>query len=243
MRGAGPRRSVAIRFHLHPGVSAVLLRSGSAVLIGCPDGQRWRFEVDGLPVAVEESIFFAGFEGSRRTDQIALHARGPDLRGRALVARAGPAIGGLNGLAAIAPRRIACDPWRQVRFAVAVGRAKRRCTATGTRTLARMASDLRRIERALLSVSDKTGLVDFARALHARGIALVSTGGTHAALVAAGLPVTEVADLTGFPEMMDGRLKTLHPKGAWRPLGDPREPDARGPRCWPTISGRSISWS
>ena len=75
-----------------------------------------------------------------------------------------------------------------------------------------MASDLRRIERALLSVSDKTGLVDFAKALHARGIALVSTGGTHAALAAAGLPVTEVADLTGFPEMMDGRLKTLHPK-------------------------------
>ena len=75
-----------------------------------------------------------------------------------------------------------------------------------------MASDLRRIERALLSVSDKTGLVEFARGLHARGIALVSTGGTHSALAAAGLPVTEVADLTGFPEMMDGRLKTLHPK-------------------------------
>ena len=74
-----------------------------------------------------------------------------------------------------------------------------------------MASDLRRIERALLSVSDKTGLVDFARYLHERGVALVSTGGTRDALAAAGLPVSEVADLTGFPEMMDGRLKTLHP--------------------------------
>ena len=75
-----------------------------------------------------------------------------------------------------------------------------------------MAKDLRRIQRALLSVSDKTGLVDFARFLHARGVALVSTGGTRDALAAAGLPVTEVADLTGFPEMMDGRLKTLHPQ-------------------------------
>ena len=74
-----------------------------------------------------------------------------------------------------------------------------------------MASDLRRIERALLSVSDKTGLVGFARVLNARGIELVSTGGTRQELVAAGLPVRDVADLTGFPELMDGRLKTLHP--------------------------------
>ena len=68
-----------------------------------------------------------------------------------------------------------------------------------------------KIRRALLSVSDKTGLVDFACALHGYGIALVSTGGTSAALRAAGLPVTDVAELTGFPEMMDGRVKTLHP--------------------------------
>ena len=74
-----------------------------------------------------------------------------------------------------------------------------------------MASDLRRIERALLSVSDKTGLVDLASALSARGIELVSTGGTRQELIRAGLPVRDVADLTGFPEMMDGRLKTLHP--------------------------------
>ncbi|MCJ2076974.1 bifunctional phosphoribosylaminoimidazolecarboxamide formyltransferase/IMP cyclohydrolase [Methylobacterium sp. E-016] len=74
-----------------------------------------------------------------------------------------------------------------------------------------MSHDQVRVARALLSVSDKAGLVDFARALSARGIALVSTGGTHKALTEAGLPVTEVAELTGFPEMMDGRVKTLHP--------------------------------
>ena len=76
--GRGARRlAVAIRFHLHPGVSAAPLRTGSAVLIGCPDGQRWLFEADGWPISVEESIFFAGSEGSRRTDQIAIHAELP----------------------------------------------------------------------------------------------------------------------------------------------------------------------
>jgi len=67
------------------------------------------------------------------------------------------------------------------------------------------------IQRALLSVSDKTGLVPFAAALAARGVALISTGGTARTLAAAGLPVTEVATVTGFPEMLDGRVKTLHP--------------------------------
>ncbi|MEI8146521.1 MAG: bifunctional phosphoribosylaminoimidazolecarboxamide formyltransferase/IMP cyclohydrolase, partial [Alphaproteobacteria bacterium] len=70
----------------------------------------------------------------------------------------------------------------------------------------------RPIARALLSVSDKAGIVDFARALAGLGVALVSTGGTFKTLKDAGLSVTEVADLTGFPEMMDGRVKTLHPK-------------------------------
>jgi phosphoribosylaminoimidazolecarboxamide formyltransferase/IMP cyclohydrolase len=65
--------------------------------------------------------------------------------------------------------------------------------------------------RALLSVSDKTGIVDLARGLHARGFELVSTGGTARTLSDAGLPVTNVSDVTGFPEMMDGRVKTLHP--------------------------------
>ena len=75
-----------------------------------------------------------------------------------------------------------------------------------------MASEHRRIARALISVSDKTGLVAFARELVARGIELVSTGGTSRALVEAGVAVKDVADITGFPEMMDGRVKTLHPK-------------------------------
>src|SRR3954452_11649267 len=75
-----------------------------------------------------------------------------------------------------------------------------------------MPLDLRRVSRALLSVSDKSGLVDFARALSARGIELVSTGGTRRVLSDAGLPVKDVSELTGFPEMMDGRVKTLHPK-------------------------------
>jgi phosphoribosylaminoimidazolecarboxamide formyltransferase/IMP cyclohydrolase len=69
-----------------------------------------------------------------------------------------------------------------------------------------------RIERALLSVSDKTGLADLGRALASRGVELVSTGGTARALREAGLEVRDVSDLTGFPEMMDGRVKTLHPK-------------------------------
>jgi phosphoribosylaminoimidazolecarboxamide formyltransferase/IMP cyclohydrolase len=66
--------------------------------------------------------------------------------------------------------------------------------------------------RALLSVSDKTGLIDFARRLASLGCELVSTGGTAKALAAAGLPVVSVSDVTGFPEMLDGRVKTLHPK-------------------------------
>lgn len=68
------------------------------------------------------------------------------------------------------------------------------------------------VKRALVSVSDKTGLVEFARALVARGVEIVSTGGTAAALKEANLPVTEVAAVTGFPEMLDGRVKTLHPR-------------------------------
>jgi len=70
----------------------------------------------------------------------------------------------------------------------------------------------RRVTRALLSVSDKSGLIEFARALSAHGVDLVSTGGTAKAIAAAGLKVRDVSDLTGFPEMMDGRVKTLHPK-------------------------------
>ena len=85
-------------------------------------------------------------------------------------------------------------------------------------------TEVRRIARALLSVSDKTGLVALARALVARGVELVSTGGTARVLAEAGVSVRDVAELTGYPEMMDGRVKTLHPAihgGLLARRGDP----------------------
>ena len=72
--------------------------------------------------------------------------------------------------------------------------------------------DMLPIRRAILSVTDKTGLVEFATFLSQNGVELVSTGGTMKALQAAGLPVTAVSDVTGFPEILGGRVKTLHPK-------------------------------
>src|SRR5436190_20690041 len=71
---------------------------------------------------------------------------------------------------------------------------------------------LRKIRRAMISVSDKTGIIDFARELKDFGVEIISTGGTAKALREAGIEVREVSDVTGFPEMMDGRIKTLHPK-------------------------------
>src|ERR1700734_2810433 len=75
-----------------------------------------------------------------------------------------------------------------------------------------MSSSTTKIQRAILSVTDKTGLVDFARKLSALHIELVSTGGTAKLLRDAGIAVKDISDLTGFPEMLDGRVKTLHPK-------------------------------
>ena len=85
-------------------------------------------------------------------------------------------------------------------------------TATDLQDKVSAADGLRQVRRALLSVTDKTGLVEFARALAASGVELVSTGGTSKALREAGLNVRDISDLTGFPEMLDGRVKTLHPK-------------------------------
>src|ERR1700721_1062145 len=85
--------------------------------------------------------------------------------------------------------------------------------------------DLLPIRRALISVSDKTGLIDTAKALADAGVELVSTGGTRAAIAAAGLSVKDVAELTGFPEMMDGRVKTLHPVIHGALLGVRNAPD------------------
>ena len=72
------------------------------------------------------------------------------------------------------------------------------------------------IRRALLSVSDKTGLVEFAKFLAGKGVELISTGGTAKALREAGVKVMELSDYTGFPEMMDGRVKTPASQGSWR---------------------------
>jgi phosphoribosylaminoimidazolecarboxamide formyltransferase/IMP cyclohydrolase len=69
-----------------------------------------------------------------------------------------------------------------------------------------------KIQRAILSVTDKTGLVDFARQLVSFGVELISTGGTAKLLRESGITVKDISDLTGFPEMLDGRVKTLHPK-------------------------------
>ena len=86
-----------------------------------------------------------------------------------------------------------------------------------------MTEHLRRAARALISVSDKTGIVEFARALTGHGVELVSTGGTRKMLSDAGLAVLDISDLTGFPEMMDGRVKTLHPAVHGGLLGHPRQ--------------------
>ena len=68
-----------------------------------------------------------------------------------------------------------------------------------------------RIQRAILSVTDKTGIVDFARQLHELGVELISTGGTAKMIREAKVPVKDISELTNFPEMLDGRVKTLHP--------------------------------
>src|SRR5688500_12421362 len=80
---------------------------------------------------------------------------------------------------------------------------------------------MQRVRRALLSVSEKRGLVELARALVGQGVELLSTGGTFAALAAAGLPVKQVSEHTGAPEILDGRVKTLHPRIHGGLLGRP----------------------
>ncbi|MFJ2299820.1 bifunctional phosphoribosylaminoimidazolecarboxamide formyltransferase/IMP cyclohydrolase [Oerskovia paurometabola] len=95
--------------------------------------------------------------------------------------------------------------------------------ATGT---VQIADDAQRpVRRALLSVYDKTGLVELATALHAAGVELVSTGSTASTIAAAGVPVTKVEDLTGFPECLEGRVKTLHPRVHAGILADTRKQD------------------
>src|SRR6185312_8006442 len=103
---------------------------------------------------------------------------------------------------------------RQSQHAARQARQIQACPVMQARSMteARAATTANRVTEALLSVSDKRGIVDFARALAAAGVALLSTGGTAKALADAGLAVTDVGSYTGFPEMLDGRVKTLHPK-------------------------------
>ncbi len=105
------------------------------------------------------------------------------------------------------------------------------------------APDLVPVRRALLSVWDKTGLVEVARTLVELGVELISTGGTHAAIAAAGLPVREVSDLTGFPEMMDGRVKTLHPMIHGGLLGVRGAPDHAAAMAEQGIGGIDLLYS
>ncbi|MCW7947130.1 phosphoribosylaminoimidazolecarboxamide formyltransferase [Streptomyces hygroscopicus] len=100
-------------------------------------------------------------------------------------------------------------------------------TADSTGTAGSIGSTKRAIRRALVSVYDKTGLEELARGLHEAGVELVSTGSTASRIAAAGVPVTKVEELTGFPECLDGRVKTLHPKVHAGILADLRLDDHR----------------
>ena len=88
-------------------------------------------------------------------------------------------------------------------------------------------TDVRPVRRALVAVFDKDGVVELARELSALGVELVSSGGTAATIAAAGIDVTPVETVTGFPEMLDGRIKTLHPRVHGGLLADRRLPDHR----------------
>ena len=98
----------------------------------------------------------------------------------------------------------------------------------------------KQVKRALLSVTDKTGLVDFARQLSSMNVELVSTGGTARTLRGADLVVRDVADLTGFPEMLDGRVKTLHPNVHGGILHR-RGVEEHEPR-WPSMASSPSTW-
>jgi phosphoribosylaminoimidazolecarboxamide formyltransferase / IMP cyclohydrolase len=101
------------------------------------------------------------------------------------------------------------------------------------------------IKQALISVSDKTGVLDFAKALSAMGVNILSTGGTAKLLADNGVPVTEVADYTGFPEMLDGRVKTLHPKvhgGILAAASWPAATSRSTSPSWKSTASRPSTW-
>ena len=183
----------AIRFHLHPTVKATRLTDGHGVMLMLPNKDVWTFSAHADRVELEDSVYLAGSEGPRRTAQIVVHGHARTA------ARVQWSLQQTN--VAAAPRRRFVTP--------RCARRNRGCRCDSL--VADMTDSLRRASRALISVSDKAGVVEFARALAGFGIGLVSTGGTRKTLSDAGLNVLDVSDLTGFPEMMDGRVKTLHP--------------------------------
>src|SRR3954470_2392309 len=124
------------------------------------------------------------------------------------------------------PRAISRSPRRC--SASTATRCERRCSSCGSKGSVALVSHAR---RALISVSDKTGIVELARGLAAAGFGILSTGGTAALLAREGVAVTEVSAYTGFPEMLDGRVKTLHPKihGGLLARSDDAAPQ-KGPR-------------
>ena len=100
-----------------------------------------------------------------------------------------------------------------------------------------------KITRALISVSHKNGILDFARGISKLGIEILSTGGTAKMLRDAGVPVKDVSEFTGFPEMLDGRVKTLHPKVHGGLLGRRNNPEHVRQMESSTASSPSTSWS
>ena len=216
----------ALRFHLHPSVKASRLSDARGVMLVLPNRDVWTFEALDDKVELEDSVFLAGNDGPRRTAQIVIRQdsrHAPSIRwsfrplddvglgddgATQRPPRAGTAAvvnGGLTPLPGRGFPHVGPAP---------VSSPAKPCYAAGLlpQDLDLMTDHPRRVTRALLSVSDKSGLIEFARALAGHGIDLVSTGGTAKAIAAAGLKVSDVSELTGFPEMMDGRVKTLHPK-------------------------------
>ena len=227
-----------MRFHLHPPIKANRLTDGHGAMLLLPNKEVWTFNAYEDRIELEESVYLAGPDGPRRTVQIVIHGR----------ARKVPRVHWTfahvaAGAAAAAPRRDREEEPRTCRC------DKPQPTSSTLRVLlvdtchghACMTEHLRRITRALISVSDKTGLVEFARALAGHGVELVSTGGTAQGARRGRAAVRDVSELTGFPEMMDGRVKTLHPRctAACSPSATTR---TTRPRCRRTASSRSISW-
>ena len=105
-----------------------------------------------------------------------------------------------------------------------------------------MTENLRPIRRALISVSDKTGIVDFARELTSFNVEIISTGGTAKSLRDGGITVRDISDITGFPEMMDGRVKTLHPRVHGGLLAIRDNADQRS-SSWSSSGGPAVRWS